>query len=133
MNVERIMKIVDWLESGAVHETAGGTKIGFDMSYWDSNIEEEDLGCFDNPEFPHGHCGTAMCIGGAAQQFFGTDTLEDDEGYAASLLGLPKDLAYKLFYPWNYDWYTDAGQTPLTPKYMAGVLRRLIKTGELVG
>lgn len=142
MNKERINYIIQWLETGAIHVTEDGEKIGFDMAYW--NAEPDEQG--DNPEFPN-ECGTAMCIGGAAEQFFGdredkfrfsTDLspekkLYEDEHYTAHLLGLPFEQAYSLFYPWNEDWYKEGGSQPLTPKYMAGVLRWLVDTGELVG
>lgn len=129
MNVERIETIIAWLENGAVHIDEDGTRIGFDMDYWFGELGESEK------EESLSGCGTAMCIGGAAEQFFGTEVPGTDSTSetAADLLGLPLDLADKLFYPWGKAWYEKAGRQDLTPEYMAGVLRRLIETGELVG
>lgn len=140
MNIERIEQIIAWLENGAIHVDAHGNRYSFDMDYWNLNFEEESL--VPPEDFPS-DCGTAMCIGGAAEQFFGTEggkrevaqkeLSSVDEKHAAHLLGLDFDLAMELFYPWDENWYLEAGRPQLTPEYMAGVLRRLLDTGELIG
>jgi hypothetical protein len=124
------------LEGGAIHRHGKGTLIGFDMSFWTVK-KSDDVG--SNPEFPD-HCGTAMCIGGAAIEFFGGSSrisydLGEDETIerAAHILGLDILVARDLFFPWGKYWYESAESPPLVPSYMAGVLRRLIETGKLVG
>lgn len=131
MNKERIIAIAEWLEGGATHVTPDGEKIGFDMEYW--NIRTSRVFEYDNP-YVSPECGTVMCIGGAAEQFFGNEgEITVETATAAGLLGLDPNLAEKLFYPWDEDWYTSAGKPDLTPEYMAGVLRRLVDTGKLIG
>lgn len=130
MNKERIIAIAEWLENGAVHITPAGETVGFDMKLWYEEVEADFE--FENTEFP-AECGTAMCIGGAAEQFFGKGIRAKSDAYAADLLGLDCMIADQLFYPWETDWYKAGGRQPLTPKYMAGVLRRLVDTGELIG
>lgn len=132
MNVERISIIIDWLESGAIHVTDEGKTYGFDMGYWDVGVKEPDYVGRDNPEFNKGECGSAMCIGGATEKFFGEEVTGEVEK-AALLLGVNIDVARDLFYPWFASWYKSSGKKAMTPSYMAGVLRRLIETGKLVG
>jgi hypothetical protein len=141
INKEVAQTVIDWLEGGAIHVTEDGTKIGFDMGLWNKELSDRDIRSLENPEFPN-DCGTAMCIGGAINQFFNTDfNVDEDEDenervaevLAATTLGISEKMADELFYPWDCEWFTDAGSQTLTPKYMAGVLRRLVETGELIG
>ena len=133
MNKDRILYIAEWLENGAIHVDQMGRIWGFEMEEWAGTVDPDG---YDepNPEFPE-ECGSAMCIGGAAEQFFGLkeDGNWDNTKPAYELLDLDEGLAYTLFYPWEQKWYKDAGSPPMTPKYMAGVLRRLVETGELIG
>lgn len=140
MNIERLKHIAEWLEGGAVHVDASGSKYAFMMELWNSNLGQytiQDKAQNSNLDWVPGDCGAAMCIGGAAEKFFGDkqkikDLIErdeyDDEEYAAELLDLDDLDAQKLFYPWNY---FVVGATPLTPQGAAKVIYHLIETGKV--
>ena len=140
MNTDRLKQIAEWLEEGAIHVDPSGSKYAFMMHFWKENVGVErvqEVANENNLNWVPGDCGAAMCIGGAAEQFFG-DKQEiesliendeyDDEEYAASLLGLDNLDAQKLFYPWNH---FVVGETPLTPQCAAKVIHHLIETGKV--
>lgn len=140
MNIERLTEIAEWLEGGAVHVSNNGEKYAFIMDFWKADIGKngvQEHAKAGNLDWMPGDCGGAMCIGGAAEQFFGDEgeieemKREDEycsDQYAAGLLGLPKDQAWDLFYPWtNYR----VNDVPLTPQRAAKVIYHLIETGEV--
>lgn len=58
---DALLKVKQWLEAGAPHHGIGGTVIRFNMILWNSRDTEG--------------CGTACCMGGAAELFSGVDGL----------------------------------------------------------
>lgn len=119
MRVDRLEEIAKWLDDGAIHVTAGGTVYGFNMGYWDNSVDdivEEDAAAAESQG-----CGSVMCIGGAAEQFYGE--------YASEALGLDRYTSRRLFYP--RDHFTKTEYEDLTPENCAKVIRHLIKTGNV--
>lgn len=130
----RLEEIAKWLDNGAIHVTED-VKYGFMMAYWKEDsldmetVQEE----YENVlNWMPGDCGGAMCIGGAAEEFFGTDEecLKHESGtsFGAKLLSLTYEDANKLFFPWE-EFTIDDFQ--ITPEKAAQVVRHLIKTGEV--
>lgn len=149
MNIERLTRLAEWLEGGAMHH-----RINFDMNKGIS-IEEvpptvEELSA----------CGTSCCIAGAAVQFFDEDFDEwlrgmiaptDDELEAVAgtetevgwysvlvkarrLLELSEKQAESLFEPHaRHDRFTDRGDLAYynDPDWAARVIRNLIATGAV--
>ncbi len=140
MNIERLKHIAEWLEGGAIHVDASGSKYAFMMEFWNSKLglhTIQEKAQNSNLDWVPGDCGAAMCIGGAAEQFFGDERkiealMEDQEyegdEYAADLLGLEYRQAQILFYPWNN---FRVGATPITPQGAAKVIYHLIETGKV--
>lgn len=152
MNTERLTKIAEWLEEGAIHVAEDGYKYAFSMDYWMTYLGEDEIETYaedENLSWMPGECGGAMCIGGAAQQFFGTEgdmkefiegsefnegdyrvhytrSRDPDEPYAAHLLGLTYNQARSLFHPW-LEFKTETKD--LSPQNAAHVVRHLMKTG----
>lgn len=122
MNIDRLTTIAEWLEAGAPFRDGVD---GFDMDYWCDPIAE---------------CGTACCIGGAAQQFFAPETY-DDRFYgdticnyvnwkaSAETLGLSEATAQQLFYPEEFSEYVE--YSAITPAWAARCIRKLIEKGEV--
>jgi len=109
MNKERLSIIADWLEAGGDNKDG----YGFNMDHW---IAEGSV------DYTGGKCGTAMCIGGAANTFFGGLKAESlglglssDIGSVADQLCYPCDIAT----PWD----------KITPQAAATVVRHLITFG----
>lgn len=124
MNIQRLEKIAQWLEAGALH-TEGP---GFHMNSW---LEPNSVDCMGNM------CDTVMCIGGAAEQLFGDDVEWPPLQYpstikeyrivmAATILELDIDIASQLVYPTmtTYD-DVEVGDATFT-------VRNLMETGEVV-
>jgi len=103
MNKERLSTIADWLEAGG--DSTGCHK--FNMAYWDNGQED----------YTGTACGTAMCIGGAADAFFG--------GEVAESLGLDNLKTHALCHPSEIDMSWDK----ITPQAAATVVRHLITFG----
>ena len=140
MNIERLTEIAEWLEGGAIHTTEDGRKYAFMMDFWDISLGSEEIqgqAKENGLDWIPGDCGSAMCIGGATEQFFGDANeieklkADDDyncDNYAGDLLGLNHDTAYNLFYPWSNFRVKDV---PLTPERAAKVIYHLINTGKV--
>jgi len=103
MNKERLSIIADWLEAGGDNRDG----YGFNMAYWGDGQED----------YKGNICGTAMCIGGAADTFFG--------GEGAESLGLGGTKVDRLCYPRNIGILWDY----ITPQAAATVVRHLITFG----
>jgi len=103
MNKERLSIIADWLEAGG--DSTGCYK--FNMAYWDNGKDD----------YTGSACGTAMCIGGAADAFFGGDSAES--------LGLDSTKTYDLCHPLEIDMSWDK----IIPQAAATVVRHLITFG----
>jgi len=103
MNKERLSIIADWLEAGG--DNKDGYK--FNMAYWDMGRED----------YTGSACGTAMCIGGAADSFFGGDSAES--------LDLDSTKTYALCHPLEISMPWDK----ITPQAAATVVRHLITFG----
>lgn len=120
MNIERLDIIAKWLEDGAQHVD----NHGFNMNTWYAGGEHDYKG---------NECGTAMCIGGAAEQFFSeyqttSNSTKVEVKSGSEILGLDYDTAYDLFYP---DSYLFESYDDITPFMAAVVIRHLIATGEV--
>lgn len=124
MNLERLNIIAEWLEAGAPHKNG----YGFNMNTWYST---------DETDYANNECGTVMCIGGAAQQFFGGPSsfksdYDEDIMSAGELLGLDYDTAHSLFYPPDdKNYYDPTSYYCKGPKEVAEVVRHLMETGEV--
>jgi hypothetical protein len=156
-------QVAAWLADGAPHMTLanGSTLEGFDYETWVRPVPYDDGNT--------GACGTVACIAGAAVQFdnplerlidnpfgnFGRDAQHVDvDREAQEILGLTKDQAELLFYPFSLEeWqledmlgavpavdgaYDDEGEyEPLAclrsahPKRIARVLRHFNETGKI--
>lgn len=123
MNIERLETIAEWLEVDAPH-TDGSHGFNMDGFLVDNSVD-----------YAGRDCGTVMCIGGAAVQFFGNTSHYSVEHEAAFLLDLDKEQSSQLFYPeglrqhfeddLGWDW------NEIKPQDAAKVIRHLIKTGEV--
>jgi hypothetical protein len=125
MNIERLEIIAKWLEAGAPH--VDGT-YGFNMDVFLLHNRQDYSGEY---------CGTAMCIGGAAIQFFSklASNCRNKDARARDLLGLADVEAKKLFYPYTLDRHfknsRDWEWSQIKPQDAAKVIRHLIDTGEV--
>lgn len=108
MNKERLSIIADWLEAGG--DNKDGYK--FNMAYWDMGQED----------YADTACGTAMCIGGAADTFFGEEGAESLGLGSAMHHGTKAD---QLCHPSGVDVPWDK----ITPQAAATVVRHLITFG----
>ncbi len=118
MNVDNINR---WIEAVRT-ETLNGEPFAFDMGRW---ISDHDL-----TQNSHGHtCGTAACLGGAADMLaaadHGVDPRKLDIADLAAWTGVPEGLLDDLFYPRN-EHYADAYDA--TPAQGARVLELLRDT-----
>jgi len=109
MNKERLSIIADWLEAGGDNKDG----YGFNMEHWLTEGVTDYTGS---------KCGTAMCIGGAADTLFGGHMAESlglgsayEEGTKADQLCHPRDIGIL--------WYM------ITPQAAATVVRHLITFG----
>lgn len=127
MNVKRLNIIAEWLEAGAPHKDGIS---GFDMSSW------------SDPNDKWRCCGTACCIGGAADQWFVKGAhdaysvpdimlierlAEQGNSKAAKALGLDGEKAVDLFFPERNGIYMHTIDAP----WAARCIRKLIATGEV--
>lgn len=136
MNIDRLTKLAEWLESGAPH--VADTITGIPVTGFDYRVGLASAG----------DCGTVCCIAGAAAQFWG-EPAEDHLaewvealqgplpgpreaqffgpggiGQEASLvLGLDDDTAEGLFHDGEWD--------EPDPQHAARVIRHLIATGTV--
>jgi hypothetical protein len=139
MNIERLTKLAEWLEGGALHQT-----IIFDMSKGVSFTEVI-------PHDPQAsiECGTSCCIAGAAVQMFNDLPAlflgQEERGYlsnygreiewrvvgqeARELLELSVDQAERLFEPHLHHDHTIYYFND--PAWAARVIRHLIATGNV--
>ena len=108
MNKERLSIIADWLEAGGDNKDG----YGFNMAYWDNGQED----------YTGSACDTAMCIGGAADTFFGDYNAESLGLGSAMKHGTKADL---LCHPS----YIDILWDDITPQAAAKVVRHLITFG----
>jgi hypothetical protein len=108
VNKRRLAAIAKWLEAGAPHKKG---VVGFDMT--DVLVAKS--------------CGTACCIAGAAQSFFGsTPEIRNawHAEYACEILDLDTYTADELFCPDDFD---KPGKYKAA--HAARVIRKLIATG----
>ncbi len=129
-NIERLEHIAQWLEDDAKHvQKIGNEEVvtTFWMDVWNEPLEWSDKEAIKELDWTPGECGAAMCIGGAAEQFFN----KKEEGFkdAKELLGLEIYQGQMLFYPW--DFFSNLFDEPITPQMAAKVIRHLISTGEV--
>tara|TARA_R110000737_G_scaffold4011_1_gene13218 strand:+ start:874 stop:1230 length:357 start_codon:yes stop_codon:yes gene_type:complete len=112
IDVEKLTVVAEWLESGAPHVDSNGGVYTFDMEAWNDQTGS--------------HCGSAMCIGGALEQFFGQGA-DKEVGLGNHMEG--NNLADKLFFPWQYsNWEKVETNDPVLA---ARVIRNLIVTGNV--
>lgn len=118
LDVEKLEYVAKWLEAGAPHTPEGQ---GFNMDEWVIYSGED----YDAVDYQGHACGTAMCIGGALEQFFGAGTVNK-----VGLEGSDREwtLADQLFYPWDHFSQAINYNDPLLA---AKVIRHLIATGEV--
>lgn len=118
LDVEKLEYVAKWLEAGAPHTPEGQ---GFNMDEWMRHSEED----FYAVDYQGHACGTAMCIGGALEQFFG---LGADKEVGLEVSDGEWTLADQLFYPWDHFSRAIDYNDPLLA---AKVIRHLIATGEV--
>lgn len=122
MNIERLEIIAEWLEAGAPHRDGQG----FNMETWSKK---------DHTDYAGAKCGTVMCIGGAANQFFGEGTaglaMVDEPGVGIEILGLTRKQTVALFYPYVLGALSSRNWSSITPQHAARVIRHLIATDEV--
>jgi len=109
MNKERLSIIADWLEAGGDNRVG----YGFNMNQWLTKGVTDYTG---------NKCGTAMCIGGAADTFFGEHNAESLGLGSANKSGTKAD---QLCHPSGVDILWDE----ITPQAAATVVRHLITFG----
>lgn len=118
-------EVYQWLEAGAPHATSNGS--AFTMEYWDQPIGEilEGASVYSDNV---GACGTAMCIGGAIEQFSGVDAYEHILGVDGSDEDDKVIILQQLFHP-DENGYEKGYYA--TPQQAAKVVRHFIDTGEV--
>jgi len=109
MNKERLSIIADWLEAGGDNKDG----YGFNMDQW---LAEGSV------DYTGSKCGTAMCIGGAADTFFGE---KDAESLGLGSAFDCETKANQLCNPIN----TATPWDKITPQAAATVVRHLITFG----
>lgn len=120
MNKERLLELADRIEVMPHVETLGGRKApgkeSFDMTTW--------------------HCGSAGCIGGWAEKFWGSDVEQDEDNppfsdnIAMEVLGLTHSQCSALFYPSEESSLSgDVPYSDITPAEAATAIRKLVGTG----
>lgn len=116
MNRERLLKVADAIERGAIHED----KLGFNMASF-KNLKakpEEDM--------TGKSCGTTMCICGWVNALFAPETYAGDTSRGAELLDLEGEQEWDLFFN------REAVNThQITAGHAVAVLRHAADTGEI--
>lgn len=122
INVELFEKIIAWLEAGAPEGVKGAPRpVRFDMN---SGIEHAIIG---------GHCGTAMCIAGAACVFSGSMVSNYSymwisvQARARELLNIDYNQSRYLFH-FNR---ILRGTRRVTPIFAANLLRKFVENPKM--
>jgi hypothetical protein len=140
MNVDKLVRVAEWLEAGA---PTVGKLAGFNMADTIEYAPFSSATQNDGRHMEH-QCGTICCIAGAVVQFelqeiYGEMADNDDAVMvkhefvvgksilttAADIIGIDDDTADRLFVPAGVSLHN------ATPEQGATVIRELIATGEV--